>query len=226
MTSPAAAPVDRAAVNRANAQHSTGPRTDDGKQRAARNALRHGLTAHTAVLPTEDPDAYQRHVQQFLDEYQPATATETQLVHDLANTAWRLNRIPLIEADLLARAIDPPSIEDAMKFNIADVHRSLATLGMHGHRLSRQFHKTLEQLRAIQAERRNSRQRDLADAAALLELQKQKGIPAQAAQLGFVFSKPKAQPPARPASPPNAAGFRPADPLPDALPARQAGTGA
>jgi hypothetical protein len=61
----------REAVNRAYSLHSTGPRTQPGKQRSSLNALRHGLTARTAVLPTEDPDAYQRHIQQFLAEYAP-----------------------------------------------------------------------------------------------------------------------------------------------------------
>src|ERR1700694_979777 len=115
-----AVPLHRAATNRANAQHSTGPRTEAGKQRSSLNALRHGLTAQTAVLPTEDPAAYQRHIQQFLDEYQPATPTETQLVHDLANTAWRLNRIPLLEADLLSRAANPPPEQAAIAFDIVD----------------------------------------------------------------------------------------------------------
>ena len=53
--------ADRAAVNRANAEKSTGPRTEAGKQRSALNALRHGLTGQTVVLPTEDHSAYQRH---------------------------------------------------------------------------------------------------------------------------------------------------------------------
>ena len=93
--------------NRANAQHSTGPRSDTGKQRSALNALTHGLTARTAVLPSEDPAAYQQHHRQFHDEYRPATATETQLVHELADTSWRMNRIPLLEADVLSRAQSP-----------------------------------------------------------------------------------------------------------------------
>jgi hypothetical protein len=176
MQATAAVPLQRADVNRANAQHSTGPRTDAGKQRSSLNALRHGLTARTAVLPTEDPAAYQRHIQQFLDEYQPATPTETQLAHELANTAWRLNRIPLLEAELLARA---PS----------DALGALATLGLHGQRLSRQFQKALDQLRAIQAERREREQRDLKDAAALLVHHQHKGIPWDPADDGFVFSK-------------------------------------
>ena len=87
--------------------HSTGPRTEPGKQRSSLNALRHGLTARTAVLPTEDPEAYQRHIQQFLHEYAPATPTETQLVHEIANTAWRFNRIPLLEAALLSPNPNP-----------------------------------------------------------------------------------------------------------------------
>ena len=45
--------VDRSTINKANAQKSTGPRTDIGKQRSKFNALRHGLTGQTVVLPSE-----------------------------------------------------------------------------------------------------------------------------------------------------------------------------
>jgi hypothetical protein len=55
----------RAIVNRANAQHSTGPRTDAGKQRSSLNALRHGLTGHVIVLPSEDQVAYETHTGHF-----------------------------------------------------------------------------------------------------------------------------------------------------------------
>src|ERR1700724_283411 len=82
----------RAAANKANAQKSTGPRTAAGKQRSSLNALRHGLTGQTIVLPTEDLAAYQRHSQAFLDEYQPKGATETQLVQSLLDSSWQLNR--------------------------------------------------------------------------------------------------------------------------------------
>ena len=96
---------DRAAINRANSQHSTGPRTEAGKKRSSQNALRHGLTARTAVLASEDQEAYESHHRQFENEYQPATPTESHLVQQLADTAWRLNRIPLLEADILNRAL-------------------------------------------------------------------------------------------------------------------------
>jgi hypothetical protein len=61
----------RAATNRANSLHSTGPRTESGKQRSSLNALTHGLTATSPVLATEDPAAYKLHIQQFRDEYNP-----------------------------------------------------------------------------------------------------------------------------------------------------------
>ena len=168
----------RAATNRANSLHSTGPRTEAGKQRSSQNALSHGLTARTAVLPTEDPDTYQRHIQQFLDEYQPATATETQLVDEIANTAWRLNRIPFLEADLLSQDPNPQTLIP-----------QLATLGLHGSRLSRHFQKAVERLRDIQEERRRLERRELTEAAELFIRHQRKGLPWEPAETGFVLSK-------------------------------------
>ena len=73
--------TDRVATNRANSQHSTGPRTEAGKKRSSQNALR------TPVLASEDQAAYESHCRNFENEYQPATATETQLVQELADTS-------------------------------------------------------------------------------------------------------------------------------------------
>ncbi|HTS48313.1 MAG TPA: hypothetical protein VMH05_10245 [Bryobacteraceae bacterium] len=181
--------MDRASINRANAQHSTGPRTESGKQRSSLNALRHGLTAASPILPSEDPAAYETHRRQFIDDYQPATATETQLVQELIDTSWRLNRIPLLEADLLNRAANPPSEQARIDFDIVDAHRIINNLSIQSHRLSRQFQKALDKLREIQTDRRDRERRQLKDAAALLELHKHKGIPWEPADDGFVFSK-------------------------------------
>ncbi len=180
--------TDRAAINRENAQLSTGPRTAPGKRRSSLNAISHGLTAALPVLPLEDSAAYEAHCRGFRDEYQPATATETQLVQELADTAWRLNRIPKLEAGLLDRAANPSTDREEISFDVIDAHRTLATLGLHGSRLSRQFQKTLTMLRELQAERRQREERDLARAAALLEMHQHKGLPYDPAQDGFVFS--------------------------------------
>jgi hypothetical protein len=174
--------VFRATINRENAQHSTGPRTEAGKRRSSLNALQHGLTATSAVLPTEEPAVYQQHCLNFRNEYQPATPTETHLVRELADISWRLNRIPLLEAQLLSPA---PSPEPPVP--------ALSRLGLHGGRLSRQFQNTLRQLRDLQAERLQQERRDLRDAADLLELHKYKGIPWQPSDHGFVFSKERVE---------------------------------
>jgi hypothetical protein len=172
----------RTATNRANSAHSTGPRTEAGKQRSSQNALSHGLTARAAVLPTEDPEAYRLHVQQFLNEYAPANATETQLVHEIANTAWRLNRIPFLEAELLSQDPNPqPQIPQ------------LARLGLHGARLSRQFQKAVELLREKQDDRRRLERRHLNEVAEILIRHQRKGLPFDpsvfSTEAGFLFSK-------------------------------------
>src|SRR5580765_6983139 len=95
----------RAAVNKATAQTSTGPRTAAGKQRSKLNALRHGLTGHTIVLPTEDQAAYHRHSQSFLDEYRPQGATESQLVQSVTDISWQLNRAAAVETNLFSLGI-------------------------------------------------------------------------------------------------------------------------
>jgi hypothetical protein len=172
----------RRAVNRANSAHSTGPRTEGGKQRSSQNALRHGLTARTAVLPNEDPEAYQCHLQQFLADCKPANSIETQLVHEMANTAWRLNRIPLLEAELLSQNSSPQTLIPL-----------LSTLGLHSGRLSRQFQKASEHLRDIQEERRRLERRHLNEVAEILIRHQRKGLPfdpsAFSKEAGFVFSK-------------------------------------
>jgi hypothetical protein len=202
MTNPIATPIPipqplipepRTRANRANAMHSTGPRTDSGKQRSSLNALRHGLTAASAVLPSEDRAAYDAHRRGFFDEYQPATPTETQLEIELADTSWRLNRIPLLEADVLARAAAPVPLDEEITFDIVDAHRLLANLGIQSQRLSNQFQKGLRTLRDIQADRAECERRDLKDAAALLELHKHKGLPWQPSDHGFVFSRDRVE---------------------------------
>jgi len=178
MSSPALSPLTRAQINRANAQHSTGPRTEAGKLRSSLNALRHGLTARNPLLDSEDHAAYQDHCRNFFAEYQPADATESQLVQEIADTSWRLNRIPLLEAELFAHVPSPESLIP-----------QLACFGLHSSRLSRQLQRTLTQLRDIQNDRRDNEKSELKKAAAILELHKRQGTPWDPADDGFVFSK-------------------------------------
>ena len=128
MPATATAQIDRAEINRANSQYSTGPRTGTGKQRSSLNALRHGLTACTAVLPSENQAAYEQHHRQFLDEYQPANATETQLVKELADTYFPdASKIILVQDNLNTHK--PASLYEA--FPAAEARRLVERFEWH-----------------------------------------------------------------------------------------------
>ena len=117
----------RAAVNRKNAARSTGPVTPEGKRRSSLNALRHGLTGQTVVLPEDDLAAYQKHCAQFHAELKPQGLLETKAVQTIADTYWRLDRIRAMEtissrsASMNSRAsylrMIPPSIAPSSKPN-------------------------------------------------------------------------------------------------------------
>jgi hypothetical protein len=88
-------------ANRRNALGSTGPKTESGKQRASQNAVRHGLTAETVIVPLEDADDYQAFEQAVTADYEAETAVERELVLRVASLLWRLRRATSIETGLL-----------------------------------------------------------------------------------------------------------------------------
>jgi hypothetical protein len=91
----------RTIANRLNAQKSTGPKTEDGKQRSKLNALRHGLTAETIINVLEDPADYEAFEAEIRGDFRPRTATEHELINRLASLLWRLRRATAIESGLM-----------------------------------------------------------------------------------------------------------------------------
>jgi hypothetical protein len=75
-------------ANQANAQHSTGPGTEEGKARSARNNFRHGLASGQIIVPGEDPAEFEALAEDLFDEHQPATTTEENLVLSMAQHFW------------------------------------------------------------------------------------------------------------------------------------------
>ena len=182
---------DRAEINRANSQHSTGPRTVAGKLRSSQNAIRLGLASQVAILPTEDPQLYEQHLKSFTDEYNPQRATEANLVQALADTAWRLNRIVAIESRLLTQAasnqFDIPAA--VLVAALESQSKILANLSIHSQRLSRQFERTVAQLRDLQQTRRAQEKQALDNVLDIMELYKSKGETYRPSDDGFVFSE-------------------------------------
>jgi hypothetical protein len=80
------------AANRANALHSTGPKTREGKVAVRLNAIRHGLLARDAVLPGEDADAFEQLWNEVHAVLSPVGPIEQLLVERVINAMWRLRR--------------------------------------------------------------------------------------------------------------------------------------
>ena len=129
--------------NRANAQHSTGPKTVHGKIRSSQNSFRHGLYSKQLVLPNEDPAEFDHLRAALRREHQPASTTEEILVDELAQHFWRMRRFRESEA----RAFQPENL-DAWIANglLALIARSAASA-------ERSFHKSLHALRLLQKAR-------------------------------------------------------------------------
>jgi hypothetical protein len=89
------------AANRLDPQRSSGPRTDEGKERSSRNALTHGLTARTMLLAGEDADELSRLRAALIAWFGPQNVPEQQLIERIVSVSWRLRRIPAAEAALL-----------------------------------------------------------------------------------------------------------------------------
>ncbi len=90
-------------ANRANAQLSTGPRSEEGKQRSAQNALTHGLSAQLLV-PTEDQQTYEQHQQSFIDDLNPQSPLQLFMVQRLALLTRKLHKCSQAEANITNRA--------------------------------------------------------------------------------------------------------------------------
>jgi hypothetical protein len=87
-------------ANRRNARKSTGPITEEGKQRSRCNAVRHGLTAETIIGALEDAEDYKAFEAAITRDYEAQSAVERELVLRLASVLWRLRRASNIETGL------------------------------------------------------------------------------------------------------------------------------
>ncbi len=186
-------------ANRANAQLSTGPTSSDGKAKSSLNAVKTGLTGRTVLLPGDDAAKYEQHVQRFFKKYNPVE-DENALVQAIADTEWRLLRIPSLESgiyaigrrDLAAKFADE---EDAAVRNtlieaqvFITYKKELNNLGVQEGRLRKQREKDLIELQQMQAKRRRDRELDMKDALEIQRQEKQAGREFNPAQFGFEFS--------------------------------------
>jgi hypothetical protein len=155
----------RTEANRANATHSTGPKTPEGKRIASHNALKTGLTGRTVLLPTDDLAAYESHLARVEARYQPVTDEEQLHAQTIAHIEWRLLRIPTLETGILAlgrkqfaetHANEQPAIRAVLiEAEVALAYqKQLANLVLQEGRLQRQHERETAKLAALQSVRR------------------------------------------------------------------------
>jgi hypothetical protein len=79
-------------ANQRNAQRSTGPRTEEGKEQSRRNALTHGMTGAGIVLAEDVEEAIHERFEQWAQEFGPATPYQRFLVEQIALNSVRLEQ--------------------------------------------------------------------------------------------------------------------------------------
>ena len=162
-------------ANRNNAKKSSGPRTEEGKTRSAKNALKHGLLARDTVMPGEDPADFDRQLSALEADIQPANSLEFELVRQIADTQWRMRRLTRLETGFLAAAVDdqrrhlekrrpdelrPGYDGETLLLGSAMLDRTQAFVHLaryDGH-LSRRFFCAVKQLRDLRRDERKSRE--------------------------------------------------------------------
>ena len=93
-------------ANRKNASRSTGPKTQSGRGRSSRNAVRHGFRSELAVLPFEQVEAWERHRDGVIRSLTPVGTLEEALAFRVALCLWRLQRVAVYEAATATAAIE------------------------------------------------------------------------------------------------------------------------
>ena len=204
------------AANRANAQLSTGPRSEAGRLRSSQNAVKSALTGRTVLLPTDDRDEYARFLADFEEQLKPVGQLECELVQIIVDCHWRLRRIQELEHALYAHGHeqfesvfeDCPESERRSRI-LLQTHltyeKQFRNLHIQEARIDRKRAKALAELDRLQAEREPVEEpslHDLPDSEAFALLDAGYIPPhlasAFAAQNGSVFSKHAAQTNVRP----------------------------
>jgi hypothetical protein len=152
----------QALASRTNGALSHGPTSESGKATSSKNALKTGLTGHTVLLPSDDAALYEAHIHKFRDRYNPVGDEELALVQSLADTEWRLQRIPGLEMGIYALGrLEFADLfleeDEAVRRQLIEAKiflhykKDLSNLSLQESRLRRQREKDEAKLREVQA---------------------------------------------------------------------------
>jgi hypothetical protein len=140
----------RATANVANAQLSTGPRTEAGKAQSSRNAVSHGLASkQNFIFPGEEPAFAAMH-DILLDQLAPADGVEMFQFELALHASWGMRRCRIMEKALMEIAIEQGGFEAMLEEPTA---RSLDRINRYAAHHQRSFDRALRNLRLMQTER-------------------------------------------------------------------------
>lgn len=156
-------------ANQLNAQHSTGPTSEEGKAASCMNNFRWGFTAVFSVLPSEDQDEFDLLFHGLSVEHQVKTMTERVLVLKMAQHHWLSLRAQRLQDAVMGD--DLPAATQERQFNLYLRYQTTN---------DRAFSRCLNDLLKLRAERRKPQ----LDEAALLKR-------AENVKIGFESQKQK-----------------------------------
>jgi hypothetical protein len=146
------------AANTANAQSSTGPRSEPGKAASSRNGIKEGLFTTNDFVRPEHQQAYSELNAELQSDLAPVGILERNLVDEIRGAMWRLRRCGQVEANLaetnLAANVDEDPMETA-DAKSEKIQRSVDRARAQAHRL---LHKCTAELRRLQTERHYARE--------------------------------------------------------------------
>jgi len=142
------------AANRRNAQRSTGPRSDDGKARAALNNFKHGIYAKSPIVPGEDPAQRQALQDAYLARFNPQTIEQLYLVNVLIQLHWEDIRLVKADAHLWTYGVDnayKPEPGSVLGNAFINNKESFNVLGRQRDANHRKYLTTLRELESLQS---------------------------------------------------------------------------
>jgi hypothetical protein len=146
-------------ANTANAQHSTGPRTEAGKSISSLNATRHGLSGKQIVMPGESSEAYDLLRAGLRDSYAPANEAECILVDLVASSAWKLQRAARLESAILVKlTAGAENPDEAFATAFLEQPKVFNRLQRHINQIEKTYFRAMRELDQLQAARRREQQ--------------------------------------------------------------------
>ncbi len=128
-------------ANRQNAERSHGPVTAEGRARVSQNAAKFGLFSVANFVRPEERDIFNEFESGYFAELAPSSPLEETLAREIIHAAWRLRRC----ADLEIAPPEDLTDEEVDRLQIS-IDRARAAA-------QRTFHRSLKELRRLQAER-------------------------------------------------------------------------